>query len=353
MSHWRVGVVGCGPRQRAHMAAFQAVEGVEVVACADLDPTRREAFGEAYGIPVAHRYATAGEMAAHHQLDLVTVVTPAMVRLGPVRELVQGGVRAILVEKPMSVDLEEADEMLRLCAEAGCQLVVNHQYRFLPFALRLREAVLSGRLGTVEYLRASCLNKLHGQGTHMIDLAHFLHGDTPLQWVMGHVSGVETFEGKLPGPDRDAGIFCYQDQVRLYLECGPQVPRTDPQTRLHLYIEVVGSRGRAWGGIDSGYRIWTAGEGVEEARDTWEHGQHVAQVALVRETLTCLAEGRPQANRCRGELARRTQEAMVGLLQSAVEHRLVTFPVSVPPGYLRRVRAVLEAAGAAQDQASA
>lgn len=347
MKRYRVGLVGCGPRQRAHMTAFREVPEVEVVACADIDAERLHNFGEEYGIGLAHRYLSVADMMAAERLDVANVVTAAAVRYQPVRDLALGGVGAILVEKPMSIDLEEADQMLAICEEVGCQLVVNHQYRFLPFALRIKEAVESGSLGTVEYLRTTCQNKLHGQGTHMIDLANFLHGDKGLKWVMGHVSGVSTFDSKLRGPDKDTGVFCYEDDVRLYVECGSQVPRTDSQTRLHLYIEVVGSKGRAWGGIDSGYRIWRAGGEVVEERLSWREDQHVAQAALVRETLAALGQGRPELNRCRGELARRTQEGMIGLLQSAIEHRQVEFPVSVPSGFMESVRNELTKAASA------
>lgn len=338
MAQLNAGLVGCGPRQRAHVAALRQIPEVRLAACADLDARRLQEFGEAQGIPSEHRYRSAAEMAAAVQLDIANVVTPAAVRLGPVAELAAARVPLIVVEKPMAVDLEEADELLRLCAAAGSRLIVNHQYRFLPFALRLKEAVDSGALGTIEYLRATCPNKLHGQGTHMIDLANFLHGDVALQWVMGAVGGVETFDGKLPGPDRDAAVFAYEDDVRLYLECGRQVPRTDPGAKQHLYIEVVGSRGRAWGGIDSGCRIVTAGGGVTEERQRWADGDRLAEPALYREAIAALTGDRATAHRSRGELGRRTLEAMVGVLQSALEHRLITFPLSVAPGYMATVR---------------
>ncbi len=338
MSKLTVGLVGCGPRQRAHISALRQIPEVEVASCADIDPVRLQAFGETHGIPAAHRYTGIEAMLAGERLDIANVVTPAGVRLGPVKALAAGRVPVIVVEKPMAVDLEEADQMLRVCTDAGSRLIVNHQYRFLPFALRIKEAVDSGALGSIEYLRATCMNKLHGQGTHMIDLANFLHGEVPLQWVMGMVAGTETFDSKLPGPDRDAAVFAYQDNVRLYLECGRQVPRTDAEAKQHLYIEVVGTRGRAWGGIDAGYRIVTADGGTVEERLRWADGDRTAETALYREAVAGLQRGGPWLHRSRGELGRRTLEAMVGVLQSAMEHRMLTFPLSVPPGYMAQVK---------------
>jgi len=223
-------------------------------------------------------------------------------------------------------------------------LIINHQYRYLPFALKIKEAVDRGDLGQVLHLSTSCTNKLHGQGTHMIDLANFLHGDVKLQWVMGHVSGTETYDSKLPGPDRDAAVFAYEDGVRLFVECGPQVPKTDPDTKLHLYIEVVGTEGRAWGGIDSGYRIHKRGGEIVSERLRWKEGSHLAQVALVRDILAGLEANDAKMHRSRAELGRRTQDALIGVIQSSVEHKLVEFPVSAPPRYLEYARRVLDGA---------
>lgn len=337
----RMGLVGCGPRQRQHMTALRQVPELKVAACVDIDAQRLQDFGQAYGLGPGQRFRTVGDMLAAEHIDVATVVTSPRVRLEIVQVLAQGGVRAILVEKPMALELEDAYQMLRVCADAGIQLMVNHQYRFLPFVGAIREALASDSLGKIEYVRTTCPMNLHAHAVHMIDLANYLVGDEPLEWVLGNVGGTGAFASKHPGPDSAIATFAYRNGIRLHLECGPQSPRSDDRAKLHLYIEVVGDRGRAWGGIDSGYRIVTGGAAPREMRDLWSTGQTVAQVALFRHIVQTVVDQRADENLCRASLGVRTIEAVIGTMQSALEHRIVSLPPQVPPGYLEQVRRTL------------
>ena len=127
---YKVGLVGCGPRQPAHVDALQRMPEVDVVACADFVADLRTKFAEKYGI--AGCYASAKQMFESECLDLVTVVTAPKWgwRIDAVSQAAEAGVKGIICEKPFSADLEEADAMIEACDQAGSLLVINHQYRY-------------------------------------------------------------------------------------------------------------------------------------------------------------------------------------------------------------------------------
>ena len=71
-------VVGCGPRGREHARALRAIDGIDLVAVADVDPARGAAAGAELGVPA---FATVAELLARAEPALVVLATPASVRL--------------------------------------------------------------------------------------------------------------------------------------------------------------------------------------------------------------------------------------------------------------------------------
>ena len=171
MAKYRVGLVGCGGRQNAHGAAFREVAECEIVAVADIVEEARNSFAEKHDISAT--YASVTEMIEQAQVDIVTVVTRPIWMREPVLEAISAGAKGVLMEKPFSVNIEDSRALLQAAEQAGCALLVNHQYRFFDIAEQMRDIVQSGELGEVEFLRSISAIKLHGQGTHMIAFEHY------------------------------------------------------------------------------------------------------------------------------------------------------------------------------------
>src|SRR6267142_1705264 len=111
-THYRAGVIGCGLMGKMHAAALRATPGVTLSALADIDDSRLKQVGEENGVPgLYHDYR---EMLSHEQLDLVTISTQAPLHCQPVVAAAESGVKGILCEKPMGVDLAEADQMIEI-----------------------------------------------------------------------------------------------------------------------------------------------------------------------------------------------------------------------------------------------
>lgn len=335
MANYRVGLVGCGGRQNAHVTAFREVKNCEIVAVADLIEELRRKFAQKHDIPAT--YASVKEMVQDANLDIVTVVTRAKWMRQPVLDAIQAGAKGVLMEKPFGVDIEDSKVMIDTAEAAGATLLVNHQYRFFDLAERMREIVLSGELGEVEYFRAISAIKLHGQGTHMIDFVRFLYDDRPFAWALGNFAGKETFDAKQIGPDFDVGVIAFDDGIPLYVESGRGSMRAPyPDNSLNLYADAVCTKGRIWFGLSRGLRIWWSDGRYEEIPGSWPEISEPAQVRLV-ESLIDTMENRTES-RCHARKAYATQEALCALLESGLTHQKISFPLNIAPGLMERVR---------------
>ncbi len=144
----RVGIVGTGGIARTHATAIRALAerglAVEIAAVADIAPDRARAFAAERG--VAHTFASARDLLAAGLVDCVHVTTPHPSHAAVVVEAAAAGVHA-LVEKPLAVDLQEADLAVEAARRAGVRLGTVFQRRWFPAARRVRQALDEGKIG--------------------------------------------------------------------------------------------------------------------------------------------------------------------------------------------------------------
>jgi len=339
MTKYRVGLVGCGGRPNAHVAAFREVESCEIVAVADLKEDLRTNFAQKHNIP--SNYESVAEMVDEARLDIVTVVTRAKWMLQPVLDALTAGAKGVLLEKPFGVNIEDSRLMMETAEKANATLLVNHQYRFFDVTEKMREILLSGELGEIEYFRSISAIKLHGQGTHMIDFVRFIYDDRPFSWALGNFTGKESFDAKQIGPDFDVGVITFDNGIPLYVEAGRgsmQAPY--PGNNLNLYADAVCTKGRIWFGLSHGLRIWWQDGNYEEVPASWPQISEPAQVRLVESLIDNMENG--VESRCNARKAFATQEALCALLESGLTHQKVNFPLDIAPGLMERARESLE-----------
>lgn len=175
----------------AHAEALRRNAGAfELVAACSRTPTNLEAFAKDYPSRV---YTDLREMFAAERLDGCTISTWAPDREAHVRAALDAGVRNVLIEKPLSLDMGTADRLKLAADKAGARLFVNFQRRYgRPFELA-REAIASGRIGEVVSvdLAQPCSNALDF-GPHFINTALFLLGSPRARAVLAGADGLGT-----------------------------------------------------------------------------------------------------------------------------------------------------------------
>ncbi len=148
----KVGIIGCGWIAGAHIAEYKRMEDVEIVAGADLIPGKAEAFFRDNGVENVRCYPDHASMLDNEELDAVSVCTYNKTHAECAIYALNKGV-SVLLEKPMSVTLEEAVEICRAEKKSGKILSIGFQPRFDPNMKMVKKIVQSGELGDVYYIQ--------------------------------------------------------------------------------------------------------------------------------------------------------------------------------------------------------
>ena len=146
----RLGILGLGTAGRGLLRPIEERSDVRLAAVADTLPDARTAVAERFG---ARSYGTVAELAGDEALDAVYVATPTDLHAEHVVVLAAAG-KHVLVEKPMAIGLEQADEMIAAAAGAGVVLMVGQSHSYdVPYAA-IRELVAGGTLGRVRMMHS-------------------------------------------------------------------------------------------------------------------------------------------------------------------------------------------------------
>ncbi len=142
-------VVGYGPHGGmgdAHGAAATAVEGLELVAAVDPEPSRRKAAEQAF--PHVRTYGAVAEVLLDGDVDVGVIATPPSSHATLALQLLRAG-KHVVLEKPMCLTLAEADELIATAEAQGLMLTVHQNRRWDPDFVALRRVVDAGMLGDV------------------------------------------------------------------------------------------------------------------------------------------------------------------------------------------------------------
>ena len=315
-------IVGCGDIAHHHMAGYRLNENVEVVAVADPLEAARQQFAREYG--VGQTFASVEEMLAVAKPDLVSVCTWHLLHPGPTIAAAEAGVKGVICEKPMAVGLGLADQMVEACEVSGTKLVISHQRRFTPGWEKARELVADGAIGEVLFVESKTNNGLLNCGTHAIDGVRFILGDPQTEWVMGAVERQsERFERDTPIEDSCLGLVHFAGGVQLFVQSD-----LDSRGASCARFVLRGSEGmveasehftRLFNNQTGGWQEQNLG--VERVDAIGGH----ANRRQVKELIGWIEGG--NQHRGAGRNARETVAIMMGLLESARQHRVIHFPL--------------------------
>jgi len=152
MTPVRVAVLGTGRIGRMHAELLsEQVEGATLAAVHDTAVEVAEPVGKWLGVPVA---ATAEELYGSDEVDAIAICTSTDTHVDQVVAAAAAG-KAILCEKPISLELAEVDRALEAVERAGVLFQVGFNRRFDPAHQSVRDAVAAGSIGDVHLVRIS------------------------------------------------------------------------------------------------------------------------------------------------------------------------------------------------------
>jgi predicted dehydrogenase len=143
-------MVGCGEiAYKATAKSIQATDNTEMVTGVDPVEHVARSFGETYGIETT---TNLDAVLASHEVDAVIISTPHYLHAPLAIQAARAGKHA-MVEKPIACTVEQADEMIAVCREAGVLLSVCLVSRYNPEAIRAKALIEQGAIGQITALQ--------------------------------------------------------------------------------------------------------------------------------------------------------------------------------------------------------
>jgi len=259
---------------RHHLDTVRSLPNFEAVALADVVPEALARVGETYGVGEGGQFTDYSEMYEQVELDLVVVATQTRQHCSPTVAALDRGI-SVLCEKPIAIDLAEADAMVGAAARSGAKLAICQQNHVNSGILRAREMVAAGHIGEVVLVRGrnkcgrKSANEFTEMGTHVTDMM-LCFGGQP-EWVAGTVywegrpvGPEDIVEAKVMSPgDRDSGLVAGQRAIGSYGFVGGVLGEVhflgyEQGNSRNYGVDVLGTKGqlavRATGGLDE--NLW-------------------------------------------------------------------------------------------------
>jgi predicted dehydrogenase len=183
MNNLRVGVIGCGYWGPNLIRNFIEIPTADLVIIADLQQKNLDRMTDRFPqIPhTTQDYKELFEM----DLDAIVVATPPQTHAKLVTECLEQG-HHVLVEKPITLDVNEAEALVRVAEENDRILMVGHTFEYNSSVRALKQMIDSGELGDIYYIdavRASLglfqthANVMWDLAPHDISIFHYLLGE--------------------------------------------------------------------------------------------------------------------------------------------------------------------------------
>lgn len=184
-----------------------------------VDPNAKAA-ASAYGV----RGLGFEEVLADPAIDAVSLASPAILHFAQAKAALQAG-KHVYVEKPLALDVSEAEELGRIARARGLVLMVGHLLQYHPVYAKLREMVAAGELGRLLHVYSNRLslgkfrteeNVLWSFSPHDISMILGLVGEEPdmvtAQGTVAYTPGIAdlvTAQMRFPGGSRAHVMACW------------------------------------------------------------------------------------------------------------------------------------------------
>ena len=183
MSQLRVAVVGTGFWGRNQARVLSQLSQTKLVCVCDVNPSAASSVGSQFNVEYSN---DVDDVLSRGDIDAVTVCTPTITHRNVATRVLMAG-KHVMVEKPMTNTVTEAQELLSLAQERKLRIMPGHIERFNPAVTHLKSLVDRGLLGRVILLLARRVGRwperigdvgvVRDTAIHDIDLARYIFGE--------------------------------------------------------------------------------------------------------------------------------------------------------------------------------
>lgn len=158
-----------------HAGAYVRDNRFKMVACIEPDEARRIEFMKEWDIQLG--FSSIDEMLnLDYQFDVISICSPTTYHAHDIEIALQLNPKLIFCEKPITTSLLDTERLVQVCKTANVMMAVNHTRRWDPSVSQLQADILSGRRGELRSIVGIYNKGILNNGSHMLDLLHFLVG---------------------------------------------------------------------------------------------------------------------------------------------------------------------------------
>jgi predicted dehydrogenase len=151
MKSIRWGILGPGKIAQKFASAFEFVPEAQLIAIASRDENRATAFADTFHVPKI--YSDYEQLVADKEIDVIYVATPHPFHYRQTLLCLHHN-KAVLCEKPMTMNLRQADELIRVARANNTFLMEGMWSRFFPATLKVIDLLREDAIGEIKFLRA-------------------------------------------------------------------------------------------------------------------------------------------------------------------------------------------------------
>lgn len=275
-------LIGCGRIAVNHVKAVNN-NNLEFVAACDTVPENIDIlFGkqEPVNKDSIARYTDYKQMITEHpDIELISIATPSGIHAEIALYCIDHGIN-VIIEKPMAMNIADADEIIRRSEEKGVVVSACHQNRFNVAVQKMRKALEAGRFGTISHgsihvrwnRNKAYYDQAPWRGTWQDDggclMNQCIHGIDLLRWMMGgeveSVYGVtrQQFHHYLEAEDVGMAVVTFKNGAVATIEGTTNVYPKNLEETLYLFGEkgTVKIGGTSTNNID----VWDFSDESEE-----------------------------------------------------------------------------------------
>lgn len=263
MKRMKYALIGCGRIAPSHIRAA-INNGLEIIAICDIDSAKMDAICEKFELKNVQKYSSHTELLGSIKPELIAIATESGSHAEIAKDCIRAGVN-LIIEKPISLSMKDAREIVALSKEYGVKVSSCHQNRFNIAIQKARTALEEGRLGKISHgaitVRWSRSREYYEQADWRGTWAHdggtlmnqCIHGFDLLRWMLGdeivEVYGVtnNAFHPYIEGEDIGMAIVKFKNGAIATAEGTTNIYTNDLDTEtLCLYgdkgsIEIGGT----------------------------------------------------------------------------------------------------------------
>mgnify|MGYP006134785465 FL=1 len=192
-----IAVLGLGTIGKRHVLAIDKIDDIQVCGIIDLDPLTKN-FCDINNIPF---YTDLQKLKNDSELDGVIISTPTISHFDGAFSALKLGLD-ILIEKPISANVSQANEISNIAKEQNCKVLVGHQRRYYPLVLKTKEIIKEKKIGKViglsgiwglrkdiEYFDANWRKEVTAGPV----ITNLIHEIDCLRFIFGEIDAVSSF----------------------------------------------------------------------------------------------------------------------------------------------------------------